>query len=80
MISLTIGWTMILLGVVGLFVPILQGILFILLGLYVLSRESKTARRLLDRLRERYPDAYAKMRQVKEKIRSAWPGRARSEE
>jgi uncharacterized membrane protein YbaN (DUF454 family) len=79
-ISLTIGWTLILLGVVGLFVPILQGILFILLGLYVLSRESKTARRLLDRLRERYPDAYAKMRLLKDKLRSAWPGQAKSEE
>jgi uncharacterized membrane protein YbaN (DUF454 family) len=74
-VALIIGWTLIVVGVVGLFVPILQGILFILLGLYVLSRESTTARRMLDRLRARYPKAYDKMKQLKEKIRSLLPRR-----
>ena len=71
--SLIIGWTLILVGVVGLFVPILQGILFILLGLYVLSRESRTAHNLLERLRIRFPEAYKKMRQLKEKLRRSRP-------
>ncbi len=52
---LVLGWTLIGLGVVGLFLPILQGVLFILLGLYVLSRESETARRWLHAMRDRYP-------------------------
>lgn len=60
-VVLVIGWALIAVGVVGLFLPFLQGILFILLGLYVLSRESITARRWLDRGRKRYPKVDAKL-------------------
>lgn len=60
---------MIALGVVGLFVPILQGVLFIMLGLFVLSRESRTARRWLERLGEKYPKAHAAARRLKERLR-----------
>ena len=52
---LTAGWFFIVLGVLGLFLPFLQGILFLLVGMLLLSRESVIARRLLDRLRERFP-------------------------
>jgi hypothetical protein len=37
-------------------------------GLYVLSRESRTARRLLDRVRERHPALWAKMRRLRDRI------------
>ncbi|MGH9501287.1 MAG: PGPGW domain-containing protein [Terriglobales bacterium] len=49
------GWTFILLGIVGLFLPILQGVLFLLVGLIILSSEYVWAHRLLTRLRERFP-------------------------
>ena len=52
---LALGWVFILFGIVGLFLPILQGFLFLLIGLALLSSESKTARRILERLRARYP-------------------------
>ncbi len=52
---LALGWGFILLGIVGLVVPILQGFLFLLIGLALLSSESKTARRILERMRVRYP-------------------------
>lgn len=52
---LVLGWTLIGFGVIGLFLPVLQGVLFILIGLYVLSRESETARRRLHQMREKYP-------------------------
>lgn len=52
---LSAGWLFILLGVLGLFLPFLQGILFLFVGLLLLSRESVIARRLLDGLRRRYP-------------------------
>jgi uncharacterized membrane protein YbaN (DUF454 family) len=61
-VALVIGWTLIALGVVGLFLPFLQGILFILLGLYVLSRESKTAHSWLQHARQRHPKMDAKLR------------------
>ena len=67
---LILGWALIGFGVVGLFVPILQGILFIMLGLYVLSRESRRARSWLDKLSERYPNIHSKVRRLKERIMS----------
>ena len=49
------GWGFILLGILGLFLPILQGILFILIGLLFLSSVSPWAARLLHRLAKRFP-------------------------
>ena len=49
------GWGFILLGILGLFLPVLQGILFLLIGLSLLSNSSPWAARLLQRVRERFP-------------------------
>ena len=48
-LRLTAGWSLIVIGVIGLFLPVLQGILFLASGLAVLSTESRWARALLDR-------------------------------
>ncbi len=56
-----IGWCFIVLGILGLFLPILQGILFILIGLAILSSRSETIRRLLKHLEERYPQYHEKI-------------------
>jgi len=66
---LVLGWALILLGIIGLFVPILQGILFILLGLWVLSRESQWAHRYLHKMRSRFPAADRRMREWQLKFR-----------
>ncbi|SFJ07657.1 PGPGW domain-containing protein [Thermoflavimicrobium dichotomicum] len=50
-----LGWGFIILGVIGGFIPILQGWIFILIGLYFLSFSSPTAKRLLEKLRARFP-------------------------
>ena len=52
---LIVGWCFILLGIVGLFLPILQGVLFLLIGLIILSSEYVWAHHLLARLRQRFP-------------------------
>jgi uncharacterized protein len=49
------GWAFILLGILGLFLPILQGVVFLLVGLIILSSEYVWAHRLLTKLRERFP-------------------------
>jgi len=49
------GWSCILLGIVGLFLPILQGFLFLFIGLVILSSQYAWAGRLLDRFRRRFP-------------------------
>jgi uncharacterized protein len=52
---LAIGWAFIALGIVGLFLPILQGVLFLLIGLVILSSEYVWAHHLLNKLRQRFP-------------------------
>jgi uncharacterized membrane protein YbaN (DUF454 family) len=52
---LIVGWAFILLGIVGLVLPILQGFLFIFIGLVILSSEYVWAHQLLTKLRQRFP-------------------------
>jgi uncharacterized membrane protein YbaN (DUF454 family) len=49
------GWGFIVLGILGLFLPILQGILFLLIGLSLLSNSSPRAAKILHKVRERFP-------------------------
>jgi len=52
---LATGWLFIALGIAGLFLPFLQGILFLLIGLVILSTEYSWARRILGKVRTRFP-------------------------
>ncbi|MBZ5568512.1 MAG: PGPGW domain-containing protein [Acidobacteriia bacterium] len=52
---LAVGWGFILLGIAGLFLPVLQGILFLLIGLFILSSEYVWAHKLLYKLKLRFP-------------------------
>jgi uncharacterized protein len=49
------GLGFVLLGVAGLFLPILQGVLFLLIGLALLARDWPLAQRLHTWLRARFP-------------------------
>lgn len=48
-----VGWTLLLVGIAGLFLPFLQGILMIAAGLAILARDHAWAARWLTKLRER---------------------------
>ena len=67
---LIMGWLFIGFGIVGLFLPILQGILFILIGLSILSSRSTLVRRFLKRIEERFPHHFERIEIWKEKIRN----------
>jgi len=54
-VILILGWGFVLFGILGLFLPILQGVLFLLVGLLLLSTEYVWAHRLLEKLRARWP-------------------------
>ena len=56
-----------ILGVIGIFLPILHGILFIIIGLIILAPESKKIQRLIARLRMKYPAVFEKAEQMKQK-------------
>jgi len=60
-----VGWPLLLLGVAGLFLPFLQGILFIIIALTVLAPEVPAFNRLTAKLRNRYPAAFEKAAQIK---------------
>jgi len=56
-LRLSVGGLLLAIGVIGGFVPILQGWIFILAGLSVIAPESRRVRRLLDYLRARVEKA-----------------------
>ena len=58
------GWAFILLGIAGLFLPILQGILFLLIGLTLLSAEYVWAHRLLAHLHMRFPSLHLQIKKA----------------
>ena len=63
------GWGFVALGVVGLFLPVLQGVLFLLIGISILSTEYAWARWLLRKLRERFPSFSARIEAAKARAR-----------
>lgn len=67
---LIIGWLFIVLGVLGLFLPFLQGILFILIGLAILSSRSEIIRRFLKKFETHYPHHHQYAERWKERFRS----------
>lgn len=54
-VRLLLGWGFILVGIVGLFLPLLQGVLFLIVGLLILSSEYVWADRLLQKIRAHFP-------------------------
>lgn len=59
--TIVAGCIFVLLGLAGLFLPFLQGVLFLLVGLVLLSRELHWARRAMHRIRARFPRLAAKV-------------------
>ncbi len=64
---LVLGWGFVLVGIAGLFLPVLQGVLMILIGLFILSSEYVWAHHLLQKLKGRYPKLAGKAEQAKDK-------------
>lgn len=67
---LIIGWLFIFLGIIGLFLPFLQGILFILIGLAILSSRSEMIKSLIKKLEAKYPNQYEKLKNWRERLTS----------
>ncbi len=53
--SIGLGYGFLALGVIGLFLPIFQGGLFLFFGLLILARHTDWAQRLLTWLKQRHP-------------------------
>lgn len=73
---LAAGWGFIVLGIAGLFLPVLQGILFLLIGLFILSTEYVWAHKLLQKVKRRFPQIATQFERAKERA-EAWMGRTK---
>lgn len=71
---LVAGTFFVILGVLGLFLPILQGVLFLLVGLVLLSKGSSRVRAMKQRFKRRYPKWGAKLDEA-ERWSKALPGK-----
>lgn len=71
-IVLGLGWFFVVFGVLGIFLPVLQGILFLLIGFILLSRESAFAQRQLDKLKTRYPKFAEKYDEAEARTARLW--------
>ena len=79
---LLLGWIFIVLGIVGLFLPVLQGILFLLIGLIILSTEYVWAHKLLAKIKARFPKIAAhadSAHQRADRVMARWFHHAKAE-
>jgi uncharacterized membrane protein YbaN (DUF454 family) len=72
-VLLLLGWGFIVLGIIGLFLPILQGVLFLIVGLIILSSEYVWARKLLLKIRSRFPEFTHRLDEAAKKAQQ-WAG------
>lgn len=59
-----LGFGLLVLGVAGLVLPILQGVLFLALGLFVLRDQYAWARRWMGKLEARFPRQMAQVERM----------------
>lgn len=62
------GWGMLVVGVVGLFLPILQGWLFIAIGAVLLAPDVPFFARLVGWIERRFPALRSGLRRIRERI------------
>ena len=65
---LILGWLMVLLGIIGIFLPILQGFAFIFIGLVMLSIASERVHGWLERLLRRSPGIQQRYQGLRQRL------------
>lgn len=63
------GWFFLLLGIIGLVLPILQGVLFIAIGAVLLAPDIPFFQRTLDRIKNRFPKLSEKIERFEKKFK-----------
>ena len=74
-VKITLGLILLPLGVVGLFLPFLQGVLFLLVAVALLSSEVPFVARLRDRVRDRYPGPWGKAEEFGRSVKARFRGK-----
>jgi uncharacterized membrane protein YbaN (DUF454 family) len=68
-----IGWMFLITGIAGLFLPFLQGILFIFAGLVILSWQYEWAAKVLVKAKKRFPRMAEQLDGFLERMRKRIP-------
>ena len=71
-LRISLGIAFLILGVLGLVFPILQGILFLIIGFLLLAPHSRFIQRRLDWFRNKYPHLYGRSHEIIEKLKAFW--------
>ena len=77
---LIIGGFFLLLGIMGLFLPILQGVLFIVIGIIFLAKGSATVRAQKMSFKKRFPKIGSKLTFLEKKARNWRDNRRKKKE
>ncbi|GAW29258.1 PGPGW domain-containing protein [Carboxydocella sp. ULO1] len=72
LLRLSLGLIFLILGIAGLFLPVLQGILFLLLALYLLAPDWPWARKWQKKLQARYPGLTNRLRFWKGRLKGIY--------
>jgi uncharacterized membrane protein YbaN (DUF454 family) len=70
MTKIIVGIGFLGLGFIGLFLPVLQGVLFMLVGLAILSTESRRVRRLRDEIKRRHPGPWRQAQALRDRMKA----------
>lgn len=65
---IALGVALLIVGILGLIFPILNGTLFVIFSAFVLAPYSRRIRRLLDYCERRFPGIAARARQLKNRL------------
>lgn len=65
-----LGLVMLVLGLLGLVLPVLQGFLLLLASVALLAPYSRTLQRVLSWAKRRYPQAFQRARDVQSRLRA----------
>ena len=68
MVRVVLGWTLIGLGILGLFLPILQGILFLAIGVALLAPSVPAMQRLRDWFYRRFPHTRGALKRLRRRF------------
>jgi len=64
-----VGWPLLILGIVGLALPFLQGILFIVVALTLLAPEISIFGRVIEALKKKFPAVFEKAAEMKASLK-----------
>ncbi|MCU0571433.1 MAG: DUF2892 domain-containing protein [Syntrophobacteraceae bacterium] len=71
-IRITLGVVFIVLGILGLFLPVLQGVLFLIIGVFLLASQIPLFARIFCWIQEKFPALERLVERMRERVHHEW--------